>query len=163
MEPTVTAEEEPGPRGPGLGHRLAWSAFRWLAILVFFVLLIGSAWLWLALRFSYADGLRTGQVKDFSRRGWFIKTWEGELVTADQADGTPGLFPFSVRRRDVAERIQALEGKKVVLSYQYHRGLLPKVFGETSYFIVDVHPSEMEENGLPASPLSMGDPPALPY
>jgi hypothetical protein len=98
--------------------------------------LLLAAYIWIALRVSYANGERAGYVQKFSRKGWICKTWEGELAMATLPGTLPQVFEFTVRDDAVAARINENIGQRVALSYEQHRGLPTNCFGETEYFVV---------------------------
>ena len=99
------------------------------------VMLLFAAYSWLTLTWSYSDGQRAGYVQKFSRRGWFCKTWEGELLLATMPGAVPEKFEFTVRNEAVAEQISANMGKRLVLGYEQHKGVPGSCFGDTEYFI----------------------------
>src|SRR5687768_15421080 len=90
---------------------------------------------WAALSWSYSQGERAGYVQKFSRKGWVCKTWEGELAMVNLPGAMPEIFYFTVRDDEVAERINALMGNRVTLSYDQHLGVPTSCFGETGYFV----------------------------
>ena len=104
--------------------------------------LLLAAYIWLALSFSYSEGERAGFVQKFSKRGWLCKTWEGELAMANLPGTMPEVFPFTVRDDEVATRLNAEVGNRVVLTYEQHLGIPTSCFGETSYFVIDVRRAE---------------------
>jgi hypothetical protein len=100
------------------------------------LLVIGFAgYVWLALHWSFSSGERVGYVQKISQKGWVVKTWEGELQLISVPGAAPEKFLFSVREDAVAERINAVVGKKVALSYEQHKGVPSTIFGETEYFV----------------------------
>jgi hypothetical protein len=95
---------------------------------------------WSALTYTYSGGERgPGYIQKFSRKGWICKTWEGELALLP-LPGTfsPERFEFTVRDNNVAQYINASLGKRVVLTYQQHKGIPTTCFGETEYFVTAV-------------------------
>ena len=100
-----------------------------------------AAWVWITLHFSYSTGERTGYVQKISNKGWVCKTWEGELAMVTQPGVPPQIFEFSVRDASVAERLLKVAGQRVALTYEQHRGVPTKCFGETEYFITQVQPA----------------------
>ncbi len=102
--------------------------------------LLSVACVWGALRFAYSSGERAGYVQKFSRKGWVFKTWEGELAMVNVPGAMQERFLFTVRRDDVAEKLKSSIGKRVVIDYEQHRFLPTTAFGETEYFVTDVHP-----------------------
>lgn len=74
----------------------------------------------------YSDGVRTGVVQKFSKKGLFIKSWEGELVMQGEKirgnqHGIKGgnVWKFSVNDPEVAKVIDAavMSGNEVALKY----------------------------------------------
>jgi hypothetical protein len=103
-------------------------------------LLAFSIYTWSALTYTYSAGERgPGFVQKFSRKGWLCKTWEGELAMLPMP-GTvyPERFVCTVRDDVIAQYINATLGKRVVLTYQQHKGIPTTCFGETEYFVTAV-------------------------
>ena len=94
-----------------------------------------SGYTYLMLSWSYAEGERAGYVQKFSKRGWFCKTWEGELAMVSMPGTMSEKFFFSVRDDTVANKINANMGRKVAMQYEQHVGLPTSCFGETEYFV----------------------------
>ena len=115
---------------------------RALWTLLLLVVVLGSAWTWVALNWAYSDGDRAGVLQKFSRKGWLCKTWEGEMAMVSMPGTAPEIFNFSVRSDAVAEKINRSLGKRVAISYEQHKGVPTRCFGETEYFITDVKPVE---------------------
>jgi hypothetical protein len=110
-----------------------------LIALILLGLTLISAYTWAMLSWSYADGERAGYVQKFSSRGYFCKTWEGELAMVSMPGTMSEKFFFSVRDNAVAQKINDNLGKKVALKYEQHIGLPTSCFGETEYFVIDLH------------------------
>jgi len=108
---------------------------RFLALVLLLSGLLLAAWTWLALHWSYSDGERAGYVQKLSRKGWLCKTWEGEIAMVTMPGAIPEKFDFTVRDERVAQQINDLAGKRVVLQYRQHRFLPTNCLGETEYFI----------------------------
>lgn len=123
---------------------------KWLIKTVFLgtllVVAIGSLWIWGALNYTYSSGDRAGYVQKFSKKGWLIKTWEGELAMVNLPGAMPEIFHFSVRDPEAVEQIRASLGRRVVLEYEERRFLPPHIFGDTNYFVSSVKTVE----GAPA-------------
>ncbi len=118
----------------------------WLLILtgVFVVLpiVLFLAWTAIALNWSYAVEQRAGFIQKFSEQGWLCKTWEGELAMVNPLPGAmPEKFEFSVRDDSVAHQIQRLMGSRVAITYEEHRGVPLRCFGETEYYVTAVRPT----------------------
>jgi hypothetical protein len=113
----------------------------WLFIvLVVLPILFFSIYTWLTLQFVYARGERTGFVQKISKKGWIFKTWEGELAMVNLPGTVPEIFHFSVRKDNIAEKVQQSLGQRVVLHYEQHRAVPVNWFAETEHFINDVTP-----------------------
>lgn len=119
---------------PSFGGRL----IRWLVVLVLGGLLLFGAYTWFVLTWSYSFGERAGYVQKFSKKGWVVKTWEGELAMVAVPGSTPEKFYFTVRQEAVADSINATLGRRVVIRYEQHVGVPGSLFGDTEYFVVAV-------------------------
>ena len=109
-------------------RRLAWAIFLVPIVLIVLYLL-------LVLNWSFSDGDRVGYLQKFSHRGWLCKSYEGELAMTTVPGVAPMIWTFSVWDKTVAEQINALLGKKVVLHYREFRGIPTDCFGSTDYFV----------------------------
>ena len=113
-----------------------------LALIVAGAALLFAAYCWITLHLSYSEGERAGYLQKFSRRGWICKTWEGELLLTSMPGAIPEKFEFSVRDEDMARQLMTATGKRVLLSYEQHKGVPSQCFGETEYYIVKVQVSQ---------------------
>ncbi|HKN87092.1 MAG TPA: hypothetical protein VJV04_09555 [Nitrospiraceae bacterium] len=109
-------------------RRLAWAIFLVPLVLIMLYLL-------LVLNWSFSDGDRVGYLQKFSHRGWLCKSYEGELAMTTVPGVAPMIWTFSVWDKTVAEQINTLLGKKVVLHYREFRGIPTDCFGSTDYFV----------------------------
>ncbi|RJP21442.1 MAG: hypothetical protein C4529_07375 [Deltaproteobacteria bacterium] len=110
----------------------------WLGGILLTPVLLFALYTWLALTWTFASGERAGYVQKLSKKGWVVKTWEGELLMVAMPGTTPEKFFFTVREDAIAERINRLMGKRVALSYAQHKGIPTTFFGESEYFVTDV-------------------------
>jgi hypothetical protein len=94
---------------------------------------------WLTLHWSYSTGERAGYVQKLSRKGWVCKTWEGEMAMVTMPGTVAEKFYFTVPEGQVAAKINATVGKRVALHYEQHRWIPSSCFGDTEYFVTDVH------------------------
>lgn len=111
---------------------------RWIIGIPTGLLLLFILYTWAALSWSYAEGERAGYVQKFSKKGWLIKTWEGELAMVTLPGVMPEKFYFSVPDDSVALRINETLGRRVALHYEQHKGIPSSWWGETEYFIIAV-------------------------
>ena len=85
---------------------------------------------------NYSEGVRSGELIKFSRKGIVFKTYEGQL-----SQGLSGaqIFSFSVldSNEKVISNLKVLEGRYVKLSYIERYKTFPW-WGDTKYFIVEV-------------------------
>lgn len=88
---------------------------------------------------TYSTGSRSGQLMKLSRKGYVLKTYEGQLFLGVYAPEQPTMAPgniwsFSVKDRKAYDKIQELEGKQVRLFYKEHFRTFPWQ-GDTRYFV----------------------------
>jgi hypothetical protein len=119
-------------------RKRSWLVAKLIALLVVLPLLLFVAWTEFALHSSYSAGTRVGYVQKFSEKGWVCKTWEGDLAMSPVPGTMPEHFFFSVRSDSVAQEITKSMGAQVKLTYQEHRGVPGRCFGETQYHVVGV-------------------------
>lgn len=130
----------PSTSPPARSKRFHWK--RWVTVALVSPLILLALYTALVLNWSYSAGERAGYVQKFSKKGWLIKTWEGELAMVTIPGTLVEKFEFTVRQDSVAEKINATLGKKVSLRYEEHVGIPTTLFGETGYFVVDVRALE---------------------
>lgn len=130
---------------------------RIVLLILLALVLLTVAWVWFTLQWSYSKGERAGYVQKLSEKGWICKTWEGEIAMVTMPGAIPDKFEFTVRDDTVAQKINQLAGKRVVLIYRQHKFIPSSCFGETEYFIDDVR----EVSDAPAAP-AMPAPASLP-
>ncbi len=82
---------------------------------------------------SYSDGVRSGELIKFSRKGLFFKTWEGEI---SQGISGAQIFSFSVegKNSEIIEQLEKYQGRYVKLTYK-ERFATISWLGDTKYFI----------------------------
>ncbi|MBD0832298.1 6-phosphogluconate dehydrogenase [Aestuariibaculum sediminum] len=84
----------------------------------------------------YSEGVRSGDLIKFSKKGVLTKTWEGEL---SQGVSEEQRFSFSVEKNDqkIINDLQKYQGRFVRLSYiERYRTFF--WLGDTKYFITKV-------------------------
>lgn len=106
---------------------------------VVLILAVGG-YLYFVFNWSYSDGDRAGYLQKFSRKGWVCKTYEGELAMTTVPGVAPVIWTFSVQMwdEDLAQKVNGLLGKRVVLHYKELRYLPTACFGDTPYFVDSV-------------------------
>jgi hypothetical protein len=106
------------------------------------IIVLASGYLYAVLNWSFSKGDRIGYVQKFSEKGWVCKTWEGELQMLPVPGALPEKFLFTARDKSIVKKLNSSLGKRVALSYEQHKGIPTKSFGETEYFIKDVRDLE---------------------
>jgi hypothetical protein len=86
----------------------------------------------------YSSGERAGYVQKFSLKGYFCKTWEGEIVLVSMPGTQAEKFIFTVKDDVIAKKVNDSLGRRVKLVYEEHKGIPSSCFGETAYFVQDV-------------------------
>ncbi|HEY7317927.1 MAG TPA: hypothetical protein VIE89_10160 [Candidatus Binatia bacterium] len=110
---------------------------RIVGILIFMGILV-AGYFWAVLKWNYSTGERAGWVQKFSKKGWFCKTWEGEMAMVSMPGATPEKFYFTVWDDAVAAELNKVMGKRVSLHYEEKVGLPTSCFGETRHYITRV-------------------------
>lgn len=98
-----------------------------------------SLYTWASLTWVYSSGERAGYVQKLSQKGWLCKTYEGELVLVSMPGTQAEKFTFTVHDKNIAKKIDETVGKRVRLVYEEHKGIPTNCFGDTSYFVQEVH------------------------
>ena len=124
------------------GHR--W--IKYVVLLLLIPILLFVLYIWAALTWTYSSGERAGYVQKLSQKGWICKTYEGELILVSMPGTQAEKFPFTVRSKAVAEKINETVGQRVRLIYEEHKGLPTSCFGDTAYFVTDVQPLDKNNN-----------------
>jgi len=106
-----------------------------LTIVIVVPIVAITVYTWSALHYTYSSGERAGFLQKISRKGWICKTWEGEIQLSAIPGSMPEKFTFTVRSDSIAAVLNKLNGQRVVLDYQQHKGLPTSCFGETEYFV----------------------------
>jgi hypothetical protein len=112
--------------------------------LFIFLLSVVAAWFiyYFICGMAYSEGTRSGILTKVSKKGYVFKTYEGELNVGgfSAGDGTimpANIFYFSVRGKEIYEKLQDAQGKRVVLHYkQVYKNFSWQ--GDTDYFVYDV-------------------------
>jgi hypothetical protein len=132
---TKTVSSEPIKK-----KRFAWKIWFVTALVTSLILFIGYTWF--VLHWGYSTGERAGYVQKLSKKGFVVKTWEGELAMVSIPGTLPEMFSFTVRADPVAAAINNSLGKRVKLTYEQHIGVPTTLFGETQYYVTKVELAE---------------------
>ena len=113
--------------------------FKVLTWLLLIPILLFALYTWGALKWVYSSGERAGYVQKLSEKGFVCKTFEGELILVSMPGTQAEKFLFTVKNQQVAKAINETIGKRVRLVYEEHMGIPSSCFGESSYFVKEVH------------------------
>jgi hypothetical protein len=133
QQPVAEPTPVPTPRARWWRSWKLWLATLLLAPILLFVIYTVSA-----LNWSYSEGIRAGYLQKFSKKGWFCKTWEGELAQSIVPNVAPTIWTFTVRKETTARQLNLVLGRRVMLFYREHRGIPSHCFGDTNYFVDSV-------------------------
>lgn len=118
--------------------------FRKVVIISTLILICCSVIFYFICGMTYSEGTRSGILTKVSKKGFVFKTFEGELNIGgiNQGDGTimPNtVFKFSVYDEKTYHKLDSLQGRKIVVSYQQ---VIKNFFwqGESDYFVHAVRP-----------------------
>jgi hypothetical protein len=118
------------------------SILKMIKIIVLAIILpitLFALYTWATLTWVYSSGERAGYVQKLSQKGWLCKTYEGELILVSMPGTQAEKFFFTAQNDAVAKKLNETIGKRVRLMYEEHVGIPTTCFGETSYFVHDVH------------------------
>jgi len=121
----------------------------WIILLV--ILIFGSIIYWKYF-FTYSEGYRAGLLQKFSKKGNIFKTYEGEMILSSvQSSNNMAIasekFFFSVKNKEVAKKMEQIQGESIVIHYSEKNGVLPWI-GETKYLVDSVKVAN-PQNSLP--------------
>lgn len=111
-----------------------------LSLLVATPIVVFVLWTTISLHYAYSSGERAGFLQKVSKRGWLCKTWEGEIQLTAMPGATPEIFTFTIRSDSIAQELNRLNGQRVVVDYEQHKGVPTACFGDTEYYVVGVRP-----------------------
>lgn len=134
--PQTTAQPAAEKKQPHYLVRVIRRVFRVLVIILVLFLAIFIYWKYF---FTYSDGYRAGLLQKFSRKGTVFKTFEGEMILSSVESNRNVVlasekFYFSVKDKAVAGKLDAMQGKFIVVHYRQKNGKLPWI-GETTYIV----------------------------
>jgi hypothetical protein len=115
---------------------------RKILLITLTVLILVTVITFLIFNYTYSEGSRAGVVIKFSKRGYVLKTYEGELNMGGmgnlpQTAQMNLIWNFSVRDNAVADTLMKLEGRKVSLHYKEVIKNMPWQ-GDTKHFVDQV-------------------------
>jgi hypothetical protein len=113
---------------------------KFFTIFFLIVIVLGAVFFAWHFYWVFGEGVKAGQLNNFTKKGYVFKTYEGKLIQAGFQGGQPGSvqsneFRFSVVNESVASTLMSNSGKQFELHYQEYMGALP--WRGTSVFVVD--------------------------
>ena len=109
---------------------------KFLVIVIGVLMISGIGYFAVLYNATYSEGIRSGELIKFSKKGVIFKTYEGEL---SQGISGAKIFSFSVLDSDkkVISDLKEMEGNYVKLTYIERYRTFPW-WGDTKYFITEV-------------------------
>lgn len=113
-----------------------------LNILGLLIVLFLCGYLYWKYFFTYSEGYRAGLLQKFSRKGTIFKTYEGELILSSVSGNSNVViasekFFFSVTDERLANNLDTLQGRNVIVHYKQKNGALFWK-GDTPYLVDSV-------------------------
>jgi len=125
---------------------------KFLTIFLLIIIVIGAGWFVFHYYWVFGEGVKAGQLNNFTKKGYVFKTYEGKLIQTGFQGGQPGSvqsneFRFSVVSESVANKLMTNSGKEFELHYKEYKGAIP--WRGVSEFIVDSVYSMRDTRVLP--------------
>ncbi|MBR0532922.1 MAG: hypothetical protein IJJ96_09980 [Bacteroidales bacterium] len=99
------------------------------------LILATAAFVYFRFYFVFGDGVKAGELNQFTYKGYVWKTYEGRLIQAGFKGSVPKtggtatiqsyIFDFSVANEEIANELMRCSGKTVELHYKQYLGALP--------------------------------------
>lgn len=99
------------------------------------LILATAAFVYFRFYFVFGDGVKAGELNQFTYKGYVWKTYEGRLIQAGFKGSVPKtggtatiqsyIFDFSVDNEEIANELMRCSGKTVELHYKQYLGALP--------------------------------------
>ena len=99
------------------------------------LLLAAGLFVYFKFYFVFGDGVKAGELNQFTYKGYVWKTYEGKIIQAGFKGSAPKtggtatiqsyIFDFSVDDEEVANELMRCSGKNVELHYKEYLGALP--------------------------------------
>lgn len=111
-------------------------------VIVALIVVSGGIFMYWKYYYTYSEGYRAGLLQKFSHKGNFFKTYEGELILSSITSSTnvalaSEKFYFSVTRKKLAQQLDTLQGRMVIVHYQQKNGKI-SWHGDSEYIVNSV-------------------------
>ena len=117
------------------------SFFRKLLLFGGLALVVAGIFYLVYANWTYSEGTRTGYLMKLSKKGYVFKTHEGQLnlggLQDDQTSIIGNTWNFSLTDHSLVEKLEKLEGQKVILRYKEINKSMPWQ-GDTNYYITGI-------------------------
>mgnify|MGYP000026477928 CR=1 FL=1 len=109
---------------------------KFLILTLILISLIGFGYYSFISYVPFSEGVRSGELIKISKKGYLIKTWEGEI---SQGISGAQIFQFSVldENNEIIEDLKEMQGKYVRVDY-IERYRTFTWWGDTRYFVTKV-------------------------
>lgn len=107
-------------------------------LIALIILFVGILMYW-KYYYTYSEGYRAGLLQKFSHKGNVFKTYEGELILSSDTSNTnvalaSEKFYFSVTRKELAQQLDTMQGKMIIVHYEQKKGTL-SWHGDSPYIV----------------------------
>lgn len=91
---------------------------------------------------NYSTGARSGYIYKFSKKGFVMKSWEGELrlsnvpISGDAATGN--IWTFSVEDENVAQQVEAAMSEDNRVKLNYRQWMIKPVSQDSKYTVTAI-------------------------
>ena len=99
------------------------------------LVLAAAVFVYFRFYFVFGDGVKAGELNQFTYKGYVWKTYEGRLIQAGFKGSVPKtggtatiqsyIFDFSVANEEIANELMRCSGKVVEVHYKEYLGALP--------------------------------------
>ncbi|MBO5635476.1 MAG: hypothetical protein IJ840_04840 [Bacteroidales bacterium] len=99
------------------------------------LILAAAVFIYFRFYFVFGDGVKAGELNQFTYKGYVWKTYEGRLIQAGFKGSVPKtggtatiqsyIFDFSVADEEIANELMRSSGKVVEVHYKEYLGALP--------------------------------------
>ena len=121
------------------------SFFGKLFKIILLLLVLITIGYFLYANYTYSEGTRAGNLIKVSKKGYIFKTFEGQLKLGgidleNPNEGLSDTWSFSVTEDSIVNKLERLQGQKVILHYEEINQSMPWQ-GDTNYFVIGVEES----------------------
>jgi len=104
------------------------------------IIILAGIFIYWEYYYTYSDGYRAGLLQKFSHKGNLFKTFEGEMILSSVTSNSnvaiaSEKFYFSVINSQLAQQLDTIQGRMVIVHYQQKNGAL--FWHGDSEYIVD--------------------------